>query len=92
MHNIIQQASGKSYLFIIIPNSHDKFITSNTDVRLESVQKLLKLTRLAYRKSYLIIIGLKSCDKLTNSVIRSSWSNIDQKHSTSLCEVISAHY
>ena len=39
----------------------------------ESVRTLLKLTRLAYRKSYLAIIGRNSHEKLTKYEIRASY-------------------
>ena len=42
------------------------------DVKLESVQTLLKCTCITSRKSYLIIIGPNVYEKLTNNDIRSS--------------------
>ena len=47
MFKITPQASRKSYLIIMISNSYEK---------LESVQILLKIIRLASMKSYLVII------------------------------------
>ena len=43
-------------------------------VKLESVQTLLRITRLAHRKSYLIIISPNSLENLVKSKIRSNWS------------------
>ena len=43
-------------------------------VKLKSVRTLLRITCLADRKSYVIIICASSCQKLTKSEIGSSWS------------------
>ena len=42
--------------------------------QLKSVRTLLRITRLAHRKSYLVIICLNSHEKLTKGEIRSNWS------------------
>ena len=43
------------------------------DVKLKSVRTFLRITRLAYRKLYLAIIGPNSHDKLTKYEIRSRY-------------------
>ena len=41
-------------------------------VKLESVQTLLRMTSLAHRKSYVVIVCANSCQKLTKNEIGSS--------------------
>ena len=57
--------------------------------QLKSVRTLLKITRLAYRKSYLVII-CNSHDQLTKSEIMSSWSQFEHC-SKSLVYPIGSH-
>ena len=54
----------------IYPNTHTKL----TKIKIRSVQTLLRITHLAHRKSYLVIICPNSHEKLTKSEIRSSSS------------------
>ena len=46
-------------------------------VKLALVPTLLKFTRLASRKSYLVIIGPKDHDIFTKGVTRSSWNRLE---------------
>ena len=43
-------------------------------IKLKSVQTLLRITCLANRKSYVVIIYANACEKFTKSKIGSSWS------------------
>ena len=50
----------------IYPNTHTKL----TKIKIRSVQTLLRITHLAHRKSYLVIICPNSHEKLTKTEIR----------------------
>ena len=59
-----------SYLVISGHNSHEKFNKSEwNQVKLESIRTLLKIIRLASKKSYLVISGPNSHEKLTKILI-----------------------
>ena len=52
--------------------------TSSPVVKLESVRTLLRITRLGYRKLYLVSIGPKSHAKMTKKqILMSSWSRFE---------------
>ena len=70
-------ASGKSISGYYLPNSHDKL----TKIKImsswiESVRTLLRITHLAFRKSYLAIVSPNAHANLTKIKIRSSWSRL----------------
>ena len=46
-------------------------------IKLKSVQILLKIAGLAHMKSYVVIICVNSCEKLTKSENVSSWSQVE---------------
>ena len=62
----------KSYLIIISPFIWQVYQKWNY-AKLKSVYTLLEITRLAYTKSYLAIIGPYSQEKLTKYEVRSSY-------------------
>ena len=61
---------------------------------MKSVQTLLRITHLAYMKSYLVIICLNPYEKLNKNELDlvGVGSNIAQNHSSSLCDIIYGHY
>ena len=67
----------------IYPNTHTVDQYQNY-VKFRSGQTLLRITHLAHRKSYLVIICPNAHEKLTKSeIMSSSSSNIAQNHSSS---------
>ena len=71
--NIFQYHSSNPYEVIsghYLPKAYDKFTKS--EIR-TSWRSLLKITRLAYRKSYLAVIGPNPHEKLTKYEIRQSY-------------------
>ena len=67
---------GALYLYHYLLQFKGKVDRKRNQVKLESVQTLLRITRLAHKKSYLVIIFPNSHEKLTKSEIRSSWESV----------------
>ena len=60
-------------MVIFGPNSHEKLTKSLIRSNSSRYRTLLRITHLAHRKSYLVIICPNSHEKLTKSEIRSSY-------------------
>ena len=73
-----------------LPQYTYKVYQNQNQVKFRSVQTLLRITHLAHRKSYLVIICPNSHEKLTKSEIRSSSSRFEHC-SESLIQPIGSH-
>ena len=73
-----------------LPQYTYKVDQNQNQVKFRSVQTLLRITHLAHRKSYLVIICPNSHEKLTKSEIRSSSSRFEHC-SESLIQPIGSH-
>ena len=88
--NIAQNHSSSPQEVISGPQFTWKVDQKLNYVKLESISTLLRITQLAYRKSYLVIMCPNAHEQLTKSEIMSSWSRFEYC-SKSLVQPIGSH-